>query len=110
MNTWFKVSLMVLMLMCSGSVYASVGGSISATDVELTTDVDGSHMLLINDGANEVFLVLNESGKTASLATTSEFELKSGESFLPESNRSFTSVSTICTSAETTTIRFIAWD
>ena len=99
-----------LMLLSTSLCFASTGGSISATDSEAKTDVGGSHLLLINDGANEVFIAIRARNSAAVAATTSSFELKSGESTILDSYRGFDQVSTVCSSAETATVRFLSWD
>ena len=112
MKTVYKIlSVLGLVLLSTNLCFASVGGSISATDSEAKTDIGNSnHVLLVNDGANEVFIELRERNSVTIAATTSSFELKSGESLVVDSNRGFDQVSTICSSAETATIRFFSWN
>lgn len=106
----YKVlGVLVFALLSSNLCFASIGGSISATDSEAKTDIGGSHVLVVNDGANEVFIELRERNRSAVTATTSSFELKNGESATFDSDRGFDQISTICSSAETATVRFISW-
>ncbi len=104
------LGLLIFTVLTVNPCFASKGGSISATDSEAKTDIGGTHLLLINDGVNEVFIELRERNNAAITATTSSFELKSSESATFDSDRGFDQVSTICSSAETATVRFISWD
>jgi len=107
-----KICLFILgMLLISTVVFASSSGSISATDVEAKTVVQGNHLILVNDGADEVFIELKaENQQSAQTATIASFELGSGESATFDSRRGFEEVSTICNAAETATVRFISWE
>jgi len=103
--------LLLLLIVISSITFASTGGFISATDVEAKTSVSGNHLLLVNDGANEVFVELKAENQSADqTATTSSFELRSGESITVDSDRGFEEISTICSAAETATVRFISWE
>ena len=91
------------------SAYAGTGGSISATDVEQEVIVYGNHLLLVNDGANEVFFEVTQTGEPDRVATTSSFKLNSGESIVLDTTRDLTEVSLICSAAETATVRYKTW-
>jgi len=91
--------------------YPDVGGSISATSTNTNTDLKGvKNLLIVNDGTNSVFLRLSQMpAPFHTVATTSDFELKSGEAVSPSASdgKTFMRLSTICNAAETATVRFI---
>ena len=85
---------------------------VSATDVNsvVTVDIDASDekaftLLLINDGANEVFVDFNNS-----IATSADFQLKSGEfiNVSTEGGYDIRVFGIICSAGETATVRVLA--
>lgn len=92
---------------------------VSATQVVTNTTLpeNTKTVLLVNDGANEVYYRLFTSGETAADATTSSAELKSGESvsfiFQPGSTKEqpqayYKTLSLICAAGETATVRVVS--
>jgi hypothetical protein len=84
--------------------------SVSATQSNTTVSIgfDPSYLLLINDGANEVFVNF-----TGAAATTSSFEIKAGESLGLTSEAEAdgyigSRFDVICSSGETATVRVLA--
>jgi len=98
-----------LVLGLSTLAYAGGGGSISATQSETITNIKGFHLLLVNDGVDEVFIETRQEPEGVQTATISSFELKNGESLVIDSNRGFTAVNVICNTGETATVRFKTW-
>jgi len=88
---------------------ASGSGTISATQTEQKIDIDARHLLLINDGANTVYISITQTGETAKTATTSDFPLKKGEAWLLDSDRTIDQISLICAAAETASVRYAGW-
>ena len=74
--------------------------SASQTNTAVTFGFNG-YPLLINDGPNTVYVSL-----VGTVATTSDFQLKSGESLAPIDPT--TGVGLICATAETATVRVYA--
>ena len=77
--------------------------AVSATDAsQSVTFTDPAHQILvINDGANEVFINFN--GTTAAVT---DFELKNGETVVMPITSS--AISFICSTAETATVRVLS--
>lgn len=90
---------------------------VSATQVVTNTTLpeNTKTVVLINDGANEVYWRLFTSGETAADATTSSAELKSGESisltYQPGSTDKaagyYKTLSLICAAGESATVRLV---
>lgn len=90
---------------------------VSATAVVTNTTLDSNTqtVLLINDGANEVYFDLYGEAATPADATTSSKELKAGESLeftfggqefdRASGSRYYKTLSIICAAAETATVR-----
>lgn len=78
--------------------------AVSATQVNTNVDFGfrATHLLLINDGANEVYVELG--GTTA---TTSDFELKAGENFTIDVPP-MEDIGLICAAGEMATVRVLA--
>jgi hypothetical protein len=83
--------------------------AVSANQTAQSVDTPGSRVLLVNDGSNEVYFRLFRPGQTAAAATTSSPELKSGESIEFTSASGYASVSLVCASGETATVR-VFWE
>lgn len=91
---------------------------VSATAVVTNTTLPANTLsvVVINDGANEVYVRLFTSGETAANATTSSLEIKVGESvqwtYHPGSTDKaggyYKTLSIICAAAETATVRVIS--
>ncbi len=108
-----KISLFILcMFVTVGSIFAAnSGGTISATDTEADTAIQAKNLFIRNDGANEVFIELKRRGDDADVdATTSSFELPVNGEVTARSERGFTGISTICSSTETASVEYLAWD
>ena len=89
----------------------TTGGTISATQTESDTVISGKNVYLRNDGANEVFIELNQrSDETDLTATTSSFELPVNGTITLRSDVQFSSISAICSAAETASLEYLAWD
>jgi hypothetical protein len=91
---------LVLMLIFAGSAFAAISCSDSNTETKLS----GSHMILVNDGADEVYITLQNR-----VATTSDFELQSGEAIAIDSDAEFEEINCICDTAETASVRLLQW-
>lgn len=102
------LSVIILLFMFSPLAFAipSKQGTISATDVEATTTLGGYHVVLVNDGPNEVFVAFNK----ASAATTSDFKLDANESVVLDSNDRIDTVRHICSTGETASVRYVTWN
>ena len=87
---------------------ASSQGSLSATAASAELKLNARHILLINDGANEVFVKLN----STSAATVSDFQIKPTEGVVLDvtEGQKIYNVRYICSPAEAATVRYIAWD
>lgn len=88
-----------------------VGGSINCTDtIGLETLSFVPHIMLINDGPNSVYLILNQSPKPFyTEVDTNDFELKNGEFLNLDTLGDFESVLHICEKNKTATLRFLGW-
>lgn len=96
--------------------YNKVSASQTVSNVTLTANT--KTILLINDGANEIYYDLYNDSETPADATTSSKELKSGETisftFQPNSSSGlpggsyYKTLSIICAAGETATVRVVA--
>ena len=82
---------------------------VSATATAQTTTISGSSLLIVNDGANEVYVRVFNDGETAADATTSSTEIKSGEGLEFYRPMGMKAVSIVCAAAETATVRLVYW-
>lgn len=73
-----------------------------------TFTINSGTLVVINDGASEVYVRIFWSGETAADATSSNAEIKSGESFT-FSKENVSQISAICATGETATIRLFYW-
>lgn len=83
-----------------------VSGQISATQVAAVTVVDRTHVYILNQGTDEVYLNVH----TDTAPTTSSAYLDSGEGIQIDSDTGIQNIRTICAAAETATVIYIAWD
>jgi len=79
---------------------------VSATDANtaISFGFKARDVLIINDGADEVFVTLG-----STIATLTKFELKVGEAIGITLESPTEGMGLICNSAETATVRVIAW-
>lgn len=101
--------ILVFTLISNHSAFAvspSKQGTISATDVEGSTRIGQKHVVVINDGTNEVYIKFN----TSTAATTSDFKLEAGEALGLDSTDQIDNIRYICAAAETASIRIISID
>ncbi|MFI5405041.1 MAG: hypothetical protein ACHQ1D_00865 [Nitrososphaerales archaeon] len=92
---------------------AKVGGSISITSAGNSVYTGRKkHLLFINDGADEVYIALEQEIPAGSTATTTDFMLENGEVLAidTEVSNGFVKVNFICQAGETASIRYLAWD
>ena len=109
-----KPLLWVVLALSVGFVAATVQAelgyqSVSATQTAQSVSTPGTKLLLVNDGSNEVYFRVFRPGQTTGNATTSNAELKSGESIEFNSEGGYASVSIVCASGETATVR-VFWE
>lgn len=83
--------------------------TISANSVAQTITVTGGTLVVVNDGANEVYVRVFHEGETAADATTSSAQIKSGETFTFTKDFNITAISIVCAAAETATVRLFYW-
>lgn len=115
------VSLLVVFGFCSlayaaysptGNVAAdavsSRGGSLSSTATAANISLNHSNVYIENDGSDEVYINLNDTA----VADTSDFYLSSGEfvTIRSSENRKIHKLGYVCDTAETATVRYLAWD
>lgn len=79
--------------------------AVSATATSQTLNLNVTTILMVNDGANEIYFRVFDQGTEPSAATTSNAELKSGESVEINRTAGIGSVSIVCAAAETATVR-----
>ena len=105
---WFRLGVLALCFVSVSSAFAfnkirnkHQYSSVSATATNTRTDLADPcyDVLILNDGANEVFVDLFDG-----IATTSDMQVKSGES-ISINNIATTSIGLICSTAETATVR-----
>ena len=102
----------VLVFLLAPLAFAKSGsGQISATATAASTAVQGSHLIIVNQGSNEVFINVGQDGAVTTAATSS-FRLDTDEGIAidAESGHNFNAVSTICSTSETATVVYIYWD
>jgi hypothetical protein len=113
------VLLAVLAIACGLAYAEPTYTAVSATQaVTNTTLPEGTKtVLIVNDGANEIYYRLFTSGETSANATTASAQLKSGESisftFTPGSTKEvsqayYKTLSIICAAGETATVRIVS--
>jgi hypothetical protein len=85
------------------------GQTVSAVDVSQTITIGYSTLTVVNDGANEVYVRVFWEGETSAAATTSSREIKSGEGFTFSKDMQIKSISIVCASGETATVRLFYW-
>ena len=112
------LAALTLALVCqlgAEPTYTKVSATSTVTNTTLPANT--RTVVIINDGANEVYWRLFTNGETPADATTSSAELKSGESialiFQPGSTYEqqgayYKTLSLICAAAETATVRVIS--
>lgn len=106
MKKIFAAFILLFMFSSVALAIPSKQGTISATDVAGTTTLGGYHVVLVNDGPNEIYIAFNKE----SAATTSDFKLDSGESITLDSNDRIDNVKHICSAAETASVRYVTWN
>ena len=102
--------LLILFLLLALPVVAEMGYTeVSAIETAQSVTIAARSVLIVNDGSNEIYFRLFRVGDTTGDATTASAQLKSGESinFASDSN-SYSSLSIICASGETATVRVYA--
>lgn len=100
--------VLVLALVLSGPAQAEMGyKAVSATATSQTIVVNTRVILMINDGANEVYVRVFDGMQPPAAATTSNFEIKAGEGFEISRTLGVSAVSLVCSAAETATVRLI---
>lgn len=111
------VSLALLLSLISLCAFASdismtatesAQGSISGNETAKELIVGGKHILLVNDGASEIFFRLN----STTAATNADFQLKLDEAVVLDAanGQEIYNVKYICNAGETTTVRYLAWE
>lgn len=92
----------------SADARASQGEALSATATAGSVDLHHNSIYIENDGTDEVYLNFNDTVA----ADTDDFYLNSGEFITVRSaeNRTFHKMGYVCASAETATVRYLAWD
>jgi hypothetical protein len=92
----------------AGDAKESKQGTISSTDVASEVKINANHVLLVNDGTDEVYVKLN----STTVATTADFKIGSGESLVLDAiqGQRLYSVQYVCTATETATVRYLAWN
>lgn len=105
-----KLLILILMLFSTPLYAGEGGGVISATSTEADTALGGKHVILVNDGPNEVYIRLRQEGAANLNATTSDFSIANGDSATFDSEEGFSQVSTICQASETASLRYVYWD
>lgn len=85
------------------------GQTVSANSTSQTITIGYSTLLVVNDGANEIYVRVFWEGETAAAATTSSREIKSGEAFTFSKQMQVASISIVCAAAETATVRLFFW-
>lgn len=102
------LSLLLALVLISTPVFAipSKETTASVTDVSSTIALGGYHVIIVNDGTDEIYLTFN----SASAATTADFQLNADESITLDSNDRLDNVKVVCASGETASIRVITWN
>lgn len=98
------LTIIVLTAMAARAVFIKQEyfAAVSATDVNTAVSFGfNGYVLLINDGADSVYVSL-----VGTTATTADFELKSGESLAPSDPT--TGVGLLCATSDTATVRVFA--
>lgn len=97
-----------LVLLAAGA-WAELGYTKVLVDsTSKTTDINAGTLVVVNDGANEVYARVFWSGETSAASTSTRAEIKSGESFT-FSKENVKSISLICATSETATVRLFYW-
>jgi hypothetical protein len=90
-----------------------IGGTLSITDVVQTVNLFScKHLLLVNDGNDEVYIRIEQYSPFSNTTTTSDFNLKAGEAFTLDSENSafgFEQINLKCATAETASLRYKTW-
>lgn len=82
---------------------------VNATQSNQTITLNAPSVVIINDGASEVYIRVFWAGETAAAATTADAELKSSESLVLSKTMGVSAISVICQTSETATVRIFAW-
>lgn len=92
------------------AVHAELQGqTVTATQASQTITIGYSTLNVVNDGAGEIFVRVFWEGETEAAATTSSHEIKSGEGFTFSKEMQIKSISIICSTGETATVRLKYW-
>lgn len=102
------LSLLLVFVLISTPVFAipSKESTSAITDVSSTITLGGYHVIIVNDGTDEVYLTFN----SPVAATTSDFQLNADESITIDSNDRIDNVKIVCASGETASVRIITWN
>lgn len=104
------LSILALLFLTAPVAFANSGGSISATAVAATTDLDGNHVLLSNTGSKTVYISVTAKTQAVVAATTSSFPLVASGSIVMDSTVGFTAISTICGGSDSSTVTYLVWE
>lgn len=109
-----RVILAILALALALSTTASselLGREIGAVATSQTFTINASTLLVINDGANEIYVRVFWEGETSAdaVANASTPQIKSGEGFTYSKTFNVAAISIICASGETATVRLQYW-
>jgi hypothetical protein len=100
----------VLLLSVASAAVAELGFTrVSAVETAQTSTINAATLLVVNDGASEVYVRVFWEGETVSAATTSSTEIKSGEGFTFSRTLNIQAISIVCATGETATVRLIYW-
>lgn len=111
MKKFFIIFVSVLLMFgMIAEARTSKGGSVSVTATAQTVTLAGRHFVLVNDGANEVFVRYGLDSESAGTASVADFQLNSGESITSDSDNNISSASVVCSPAETATVRYLSWE
>jgi len=90
----------------------SIGGTLSVDQSTQNIALEGTfHLMLINDGADEVYIKIVQDEITFTSVTTSDFQLRAGETLVLDTDTpyGYVKMNIRCNTGETASLRYLAW-
>lgn len=101
---------LAVLIMASQAPAELLGRKLTAEANSQTFTINSGELTIVNDGANEIYIRVFESGETEAAAVAGTHpELASGESLALKRTGGIQAISIVCASGETATVRLFYW-